>query len=254
MTDFELGPIVSIDVYDQDLVVQRAAVGGRGIADPGDVRRGEVYEFSDDSRRRLAFVAANTRANFALLITLTYPRDFPSDGLLVRKHRKAFLEWTRRRWSGSLYLWFLEWQKRGAPHIHVLLDVTRSAPDIDAVARAWYRIVASGDLKHLAAGTRTEGVRNPGGLRNYVVKEATKTRQKIVPKEYRNVGRLWGHSRAVAPVLQKTIEIDELSLRTMLKGWKYLPPVGHPLWSVLYGTSKLLLASISPALDNLPES
>lgn len=251
--DFELGPIVRVDVYRQDLVVHREAVGGRGVADPGGSTRGEIFQFSPESRRRLMFVVANTDVDFLTLITLTYPAVFPKDGLIVRAHRRTFLEWCRRRWPGMQYLWFLEWQQRQAPHIHLMLDQARKDEDIDAVALYWYHVVGSGDPKHLQAGTSTEKVRKHKGLRNYAVKEAAKMYQKTVPAEYRNVGRLWGCSRGVTPQRKGTVAIDEKSLRAVLATWRYLPPRDSRIWSVLFGAADTFRAALGDELDNVLE-
>lgn len=56
------------------------------------------------------------------MITLTYPREYSKDGQTVRKNRDNFLRFCRREFGNPDYLWFLEFQRRGAPHIHLLLD------------------------------------------------------------------------------------------------------------------------------------
>jgi hypothetical protein len=123
----------------------------------------------------------------SVLITLTYPREFPQDGRTVKRHWAAFRHWlTRRRVRGE---WFLEFQKRGAPHFHVFVD---RFVDYQEVAAAWYRIAGGGDRLHLAAGTRVEQLREVYAAARYAEKYAVKAEQKEVPEGFEEVGRFWG--------------------------------------------------------------
>lgn len=236
--DYPIPPIQGVILYRRDVVVVRS----RGYRTSGVPPRGEVTEFSWDSRKRLAFVACNTDVVFNTLITLTYPAAFPSNGKTVKKHFHAFLEWLARDLGGRpSYLWFLEFQKRGAPHYHILIDwrlpkARRSVTEFRfRLSSAWYRIVGSGDPKHLAAGTRSESVRLRDGAARYAVKYATKMRQKVVPADYRNVGRFWGCSRDVIPVPRKTLRCTEDDVRGALEGWEFAPSPDRPVYKVLYG-------------------
>jgi len=252
---YPLGPMVSIDVFRNDVIVHRQPVRGQGtIVEYTPEKRGSVTEFTSDSRARLAFVAANTDVCFKTMVTLTYPAIYPTDGKKVKTHLRAFLQWSRRRWGKPSYLWFLEFQKRGAPHIHIMLSCTRARADVPAVAEAWYHIVESGDHKHLLAGTRTEAVRAQDGRAWYALKYATKMYQKVVPLEYSNVGRLWGHSRDVAPSIVATTAIDDVSLREILATWRWAPDRDHPIYHTLYGASKKVVDVIGDYLDYPPKT
>lgn len=201
--------------------------------------------FSKKSRQRLAFVASNTETAFRTMVTLTYPKDYPSNGKEVKRHLDAFLKWLRRETGGMDYLWFLEFQKRGAPHYHIIYDTPfpRTRPMQAAlryrVSCAWYRIVQSGDIKHLSAGCRTERIRSEYGARNYCVKYAFKMKQKCVPEGYRNIGRLWGASRAVMPACRRSVQCTEDDIRSILKDWGYLPSDDCTLYRVMYQTATL---------------
>lgn len=236
---YSLGPVVGVEVYREDIVVKRQ--GKRGVIEQDVLTiRGEVKEFTRKSRDNLRFVASNTPVRFLTMITLTYPGEYSNDGKEVKRHLHAFLQWMRRRWESVEYLWFIEFQRRGAPHYHILIDHCRKTDDIADVAMAWYRIVGSNDPAHLAAGTSTERIRKLCGARNYATKYASKMRQKSVPDSYRDVGRFWGCSKNVRPKPCYTIGIDDISLRYVLKGWKYLPRSDRPLYRVLFGTAKVL--------------
>jgi hypothetical protein len=259
---YPIPPIIGVKVYKRDVVVVRAQ--GSSKADPPT--RGEITEFSRTSRQRLAFVACNTDVSFKTMITLTYPGEYTTDGKAVKAHLKAFLEWLSRDLGHRpSYLWFLEFQQRGAPHFHILVTyslplvwqketilvnghpITREVPSQAArdavkgfrfrVSAAWYRIVGSGDPRHFAAGTRTERIRKKDGAARYAVKYAMKMRQKRVPKAYRNVGRFWGCSRDVLPSPRQEHRVTEDDVRGALEGWKYAPKRDRPVYKVLYGTS-----------------
>jgi hypothetical protein len=86
--------------------------------------------------------------------------------------------------------WFLEFQKRGAPHFHLL---TTDFYSYRRCQMLWYAIVNSGDSKHLKAGVRVETLkRGKKGMISYAKKYARKQEQKEVPPDYLNVGRFYG--------------------------------------------------------------
>ncbi len=224
-----------VDVFTNDV---RVHYSGGGAKPPEPPPRGEVVAFTKKSRQRLAFVASNTSIEFLSMLTLTYPRDYPSDGRLVKKHLNSMLGRLRRKYAPLDYLWFLEFQKRGAPHMHLLLtpDIRRS--DQEWASSTWYKLVKSGDRKHLAAGTNWETVHTPNGAKHYAVKYAMKMAQKHVPKGYRDVGRFWGHSSRVKPkpVIEGIPVMGTDDLRHLLAQWDYVDKLDAPL-SVLYNAS-----------------
>jgi hypothetical protein len=246
------GRVVGVEVYENDVVVKRDGVGGT----PEGVTRGEITMFTRQARARLAFVAANTSITFRTMITLTYPAEYPTDGQRVKRDLKAFLDWLRRETGGCEYLWFLEFQKRGAPHFHILIDTPwprRRAEETalrDRVASTWYRIADTGDAKHLAAGTRTERLRSSDGGARYAVKYAAKMRQKAVPLQYRNVGRFWGHSKGVKPRAKAKARCTEDDIRAVLEGWDYAPNESRPVYHTLYNTSNRFLLWMDTGFDN----
>lgn len=230
---YPLPPVTSIDVYSNDVRVKRTGDGGPGSCG----RRSEITCFSRAARDRLAFVAANTSVIFTTMITLTYPRDYPDDGRICKGHLTEFLQWIRRKWDDPDYLWFLEFQKRGAPHYHILVARDRRPGDIEAVAETWYKIVGSGNPDHLAAGTQTAIVRKANGAKRYAVKYCYKMRQKKVPDGFTWPGRFYGYSRNVKPKPLARVEIDERSLRAILDGWKWAPAVDQTMYPVLFGAA-----------------
>ncbi len=231
-------PVVGVEVYRQDVVVLRQGFSHKA---PTPVR-GTVTTFTRKSRQRLAFVASNTDVQFTSMLTLAYPREFPNDGKDVKRNLNAFLVALRRKVDRVSILWFLEFQKRGAPHIHLLLRGVRVYRPMQRwVSETWYRICDTGDTRHLRAGTRLERIRKPNGARNYAVKYAHKMVQKSVPELYRNVGRFWGNSRDVKPIMRRAMQCtnDDLAGALESTGWAYLH--GETIrYHTLYGAASNL--------------
>ena len=199
-------------------------------------------------------MAQNTDVHFRNMITLTYPKEFPSDGLTVKYHLHQFLTWLRKDTGGCSYLWFLEFQARGAPHIHILYDTPYPKRNRQAytdlrlrVSMAWYRIVGSKDEKHLSAGTRVERLRKPDGAARYATKYAWKMKQKAVPPAYQNVGRLWAASRDVKPRPLGFVRATEDDIRGALEGWQYAPNSNTPIYRVLYNQANRFRDHLDPA-------
>jgi len=237
-TPYPVLPVVGVQLYRQDAVVLRQGQPRAGVY-PG---RADVKVFSRRSRKRLAFVASNTDIVFTSMLTLTYPRVFPNDGKDVKRNLNQFFVELRKKTPGVSLLWFLEFQCRGAPHIHILLRGVRVYKAMQHwVSETWYRICGTGDLRHLAAGTRLERIRKPNGARNYTVKYAHKMHQKAVPPNYRNVGRFWGHSRDVRPVMRCEMQCTNDDLVAALETGQWSWQTGDVVrYHTLYGATDAL--------------
>jgi len=217
---YDQAPVVGFRVMKNDVVTVRAARNPEELAArlEGAVR-GEIEDLSMKSRRRLALVAGNSDVVFRSFLTLTYPAEFPCDGKRVKRDLQCLMKALRRKLGKFHYLWFLEFQKRGAPHFHIFCDralpeplspMTRKTgrrsksvevhwPWQNWLSAVWYEIVGSGDERHIHAGAAWEKIEKPDGAARYVAKESYKTFQKVVPPDFRNVGRFWGTSRGVSP-------------------------------------------------------
>jgi hypothetical protein len=171
------------------------------------------------------------------MVTLTYPADWTTvapSGKTVKRHVKAFVRRFSRAWGEPIVAaWKLEFQLRGAPHIHILMAPPHGVAG-QAHARpaagdglpfnrwlsvVWADIVNHPDaveyMKHLGAGTNVdyaEGLRyrDPKRLSVYFGKHGaarSKEYQNIVPAPWRAPGRgpgrfwgYWGLKRAAADV------------------------------------------------------
>jgi hypothetical protein len=206
-------------------------------------KRGRVRKFSDKSRLGLQLLAADLQQIVRkpdLMLTLTYPSewrsvctdwtchceasegcsdvpcicDFSPSGKVCKKHldtfRKRLTRYLKRLGLTSWgCLWFLEFQRRGAPHFHLLLFNLGFVELVELqrwVSTSWAEIVNHLDLKeyekHLKAGTRTEKIKKSHF--GYALKYAAKMKQKEVPVEFSDIGRFWGcwNNPLAAPVLR----------------------------------------------------
>lgn len=131
-------------------------------------RRGSVNDFSAAARRRLLKLFATLLVSEgAVFVTLTYPSDFPSPKL-AKKHLRSFLERIRRRCPRASAIWRLEFQKRGAPHFHLVMFGVPFIPK-EEIQSMWGEII---DYKQVF--TRIEAIKSNRKLMGYVSKYVAK--------------------------------------------------------------------------------
>lgn len=213
-------PIVGYWIVDGGIIVYREC-GLDSLKELRTGRRQKVTHLSARSLSRLAILALSTPVKFKSLITLTYGANFVSDGGKVKYHLNYLLTKLKRSYGPFEYLWFLEFQRRGAPHFHIL--VTLPAPKVSdrlKFAGMWADIVEPANWPYMAIAfekgktvyvgeRKTNGavvlvhshpkawqaIKRQDGARRYVTKYALKLQQKTVPRAYRNVGRFWGKAK-----------------------------------------------------------
>jgi hypothetical protein len=124
----------------------------------------------------------------SLFVTLTYPRQFPSDPGIYTRDLDTFSKRLRRTFPHSSALWKLEFQQRGAPHYHLLV---MGVPFLARawLSRAWFAVVNSGDDKHLRAGTQVQRCHSARKACAYAAKYVAKVSD-CVPVWH--TGRFWG--------------------------------------------------------------
>jgi hypothetical protein len=166
------------------------------------------------------------------MLTLTYPGDWRSLAPSPEAS-KAHLAAFSRRWFrkvGRLPLvWKLEFQRRGAPHYHLLVLVPDELDvrDLRAwVASAWFGVVGSGDVRHLHAGTSVDVQyrhADASGIGFYFAKHGlweSKQYQNDPPVDWATTGRWWGMSNL--PKCSATVEVPATVLvnaRRLLRKW-----------------------------------
>ena len=218
-------PIVEVAIYRRGFILSRQSMGKSW--DQQAPRRGRIEKRSRRSLSRLAFTAFNTSVEFKSMITLTYPVKVPTNGKSVQADLYQFLRRSRVRFGLYSYLWFLEFQRRGAPHYHILTTVKNPQQyHRNDMAKIWSEWIVPYDYQYCEVATEKlfhvkqldvfkvhshqdawAAIRKPDGAKRYVLKYALKPEQVIVPRGYQDVGRFWGHSRDVKPQPIQTVDV-----------------------------------------------
>ena len=125
---------------------------------------------------------------------LTYPKEFPLDGEIVKTHLHKMK--LRLNYKKIKLFWFMEFQRRGAVHFNLIMS---AGVDEAELCQMWYEIVDSKDIKHLKYGAYIEQIKTPAGMLHYLTGYLTKQEQKKVPDGFQNLGRFWGYSLSLLP-------------------------------------------------------
>jgi hypothetical protein len=185
--------LLSVRVYARDVKINYSSLSENKIYQSKcSTKRSPIISFSKGSAKRLKFTVRNSQDLWKNLIDLTYPENYPCNGNTTKDHLNAFLQYLRRK--GIKYIWRLEFQKRGAPHYHIL--VSGFVPK-EEIAKRWYNIVGSRDERHLRAGTSVNAIRSLRHLFGYLTNYMLKLEQSVVPTMFDSVGRFWGASRNI---------------------------------------------------------
>jgi len=175
-----------------------------------------------------------------VMLTLTYPGSWeelvPGSSTAVAHLRSFRARLTRALGQSPLAIWKREFQRRGAPHYHLLIALPLTINDTSIyewVSHAWYEVVRSNDPRHLAAGTGidwAEGRRaiDPVRVARYFSGHAApsgksrKEYQNVAPAlwlEKDDVGRFWG-VWGLRPVKEiATLNLQQLiEVRRILRG------------------------------------
>jgi hypothetical protein len=167
----------------------------------GGGNRDRVRGFSRASRRNLLLRLAsiNRRAFRAfkgrmIFVTLTYPREYPQDPELCKKHLKALRKRLQREYKSFAAFRRIGIQRRGAWHFHLLLFVGQSVGSVRKLRRfvstSWYEVTGKVSEGHLRTGTRVEAVKRWKQATSYVERYMAK------PEEFPEglqTGRIWGY-------------------------------------------------------------
>lgn len=196
-------------------------------------RYGRIKSWSAKSRANMVRVLQEADWSLVLAdgpptaVTLTYPGDWRAvapDGRESWRHVRLLLSRWSRRWGGRpAGAWKKEFQRRGAPHYHLLVNAPRDAAFRSWLASEWAKIVGAASCsnsleecqstwldgggcefhRHLVAGTSVDHVlgarmRDPRRIGVYFSKHgsfASKDYQNEAPPEWvesGSVGRFWG--------------------------------------------------------------
>ena len=183
----------------------------------GGGNRDRVRGFSRTSRRNLLRrLASINRGAFRafrgrmIFVTLTYPKQYPEDPELCKRHLKALRKRLHREYGSFAAIWRIGIQQRGAWHFHLLLFVGQSIGPIGKLRRfissSWYEVTGKVSEGHLRTGTRVESVNRWNQATSYVERYMAK------PEEFPEglqTGRIWGvWNEELLPVRWEKVEVS----------------------------------------------
>lgn len=191
------GQADSVGVYRRGVAM--VSVGVCAVRD-APAKRGKIVRMTEQSKSRMVAALQDLLPSYRFMGTLTVGADWDRDGSAFKALLDRFFVWflaAMRRASGNpvedSVFWFLEFQARGAPHVHFFY--TTRVP-WESAAKKWADLL--GCQKLFRTATRFETLRSGkgrsarGGAIAYARKYARKSEQKEVPEDYRSVGRFWG--------------------------------------------------------------
>jgi hypothetical protein len=235
-------------------------------------KRGRIHGFSQASRGRLTdklmaipwrdLVGSDRHASRSdsVLLTLTYPECWPGDWDTWKSQLDAFRRsLSRVRDHGFAAVWRMEYQKRGAPHFHILLmfDDEVSIAAFGAWARrTWARIVGAADLEHLRHGADVRPLYAPAGderrLMHYLIKYLGK------PDDgERFGGRIWGAWYEIPQVIRAAVSFNTrqsfVEFQRRLRRWgkhsRYLRRVHNSTGLRVFCSGESVLVQLCRELD-----
>lgn len=192
------------------------------------------------------------------MVTLTYPGEWEAvapDGASVKRHMVLWRKRFQREYGEpARYIWKLEFQRRGAPHIHLWMTPPMSPGRSGRgfaqwLSETWAHVVDHPDpeqrARHLLAGTAID-VRNglkacdPKRLAIYFTKHSSpnlhgdKEYQHIVPELWqqpgRGPGRFWGvYGLKKAIAIVEVAQDAYIAARRIVRRWSRSQAVyGNP--------------------------
>lgn len=170
------------------------------IAKPVPARRGVVSRCSEKALSRLASYCDETDVPYKYMGTLTVGSQYSENPADFRRGVSQFLQFflaAQRKQSEcdghDSICWFIEFQRRGAPHLHFFY--TSKVP-WGLAAIKWANICHQNNLcaesdEMEKTGTKFERLRGgQTGMTRYARKYAAKKDQKVAPSWWQ--GRFWG--------------------------------------------------------------
>jgi len=218
----QLFPVTGVKFYNGALVLVRSSNLFQPLHRARSNRK-KITSVNKRSLQRMVWTVIASQVQFNSLLTLTYGQNFPMNGKRVKQDLNKFITYMRRSLGDFEYCWFLEFQRRGAPHFHLMLTLDNVGQcERELVAELWGKIAEPFNWPYTAiawpykrecakfGGNTQDAViaqhrrvktwerkKKDNGMVRYAVKYATKIRQKRVPSEYSNVGRFWAVSSGV---------------------------------------------------------
>jgi len=182
-------------VYPKSVKVVRPSYGYHKAPIIPDRTNTQLQGFSNKSKSRLRFLAANSADHISSQFCLTYADYWPINGREAKKQLNRFLEKLRYRFPDIKYIWVGEFQTRGAPHFHLFSNIPVTEENRFILGDAWHKIAGVSIEKHKKFHIHEKNF-IPWDMGNgaYLCKYLDKAHQKQIPEGFSAFGRWWGNS------------------------------------------------------------
>jgi len=163
-------------------------------------KKKKITDFSARSRRNLLKLLGRTRFNqlhFLYFATLTYHNSYPNTSVRAKRDIKVFLQRLVKKHPDINYVWRYEFQRRGAPHFHLILawPIYVAGPGREKLEKELYSLWSdflNCGCKHCQKhSVDVRKVTSYRQVRSYVSKYISKN---PAPSPTDSPGRFWGHS------------------------------------------------------------
>jgi len=195
----------------------------------------DIKDFSNKSRvralQKLTMIDP-TKLHVPHFVTLTYHNNFPTDAESIKSDLDAFLKRLMRAAPDLYYFWRVELQKRGAPHFHLILWVSRSRPPysvgylVNLMRKIWTAFNRCNCSYCRTNAVRVDLVDDSRKAYYYTAKYLSKSSPLANDLK---LGRIWGCSRNL-PISQKALFTGSTDFVTVLQ-------YASVLWSMQYTLS-----------------
>lgn len=202
-----------------------------GVGSHIRAKRGEVVGWSKAAARRqtrwLWSVNSGDLSGFGYAVTLTL-RDTPESAVEFHALRHAYLKRLERMGTIRVH-WVMEFQERGAPHLHMAVYFDRELSEVDfgMLAVHWMQVGRIFGVDFWAQDVKE--IRGDLGWLKYLAKHASRGvyhyQRSGHPDGWDKTGRLWGVGGAwpvVEPVVFEELNNREFyRVRRLMRAWAY---------------------------------
>lgn len=140
-------------------------------------KRGAIKQFSKAARKRLFVLFHKMNVVSFLFITLTYGQHFPT-AKDSKRHLKMFIQRLKRKYPNVAGVWRIEFQKRHAPHYHLLLTNVKFIPK-EEICSMWEEVIGQRFVNQTGKTfTRVERIKSKKHALSYVSKYVGKVEKR----------------------------------------------------------------------------
>jgi hypothetical protein len=182
----------------------------------------DIHGFSRKSRTRMfnLFTRINySDYGFPVFSSNTWQHDFPDTRITIKNFLKNYYEGLKSKLPSHKIVWKLEYQKRGAPHYHLMLLPEDSSIDFrnakysNIISDEWFKRkkCKCDDCKKYSV--KVKAINDFKHAMIYISKELAKVGENY---QEHDLGRIWGASRSLKCNPLYTVKTDYKTFRELL--------------------------------------